>query len=413
MGDGFYIHYGLSDALTDFLMVNDYESEIINMDVNVDGLPLCKSSSKNVWPILCNVPGYPEVMLIGVYEGYSKPKNADEYLSEFVNEVKELAETGFAYKNKMYSVGIRCFIMDAPARSFVLGIKGHSGYYSCTRCLQKGEMVKNRVAFLKIGMDPHRDNNSFRSRSQPEHHNKKDLTVLEILSIDIVKQVGLDYMHIVCLGVVRTLLKSWVKKKGEQYSLTSWKIGELSSELKNLKKSCPYEFSRKSRSLDELDRFKATELRQFLLYYGPFVLKPILSEKRYEHFLNLSLAIRINSNCSLADIKMAQNLLIGFVIELSSLYDPCFMTCNFHYLLHIHEEAKSFGSIETISAFRFENYLQTIKKQVKKSNNAAAQIYNRHVEKSYTLKRKQKNADIIFGRQLSDNEELYSFLKTN
>jgi len=81
------------------------------------------------------------------------------------------------------------------------------------------------------------------------------------------------------------------------------------------------------------------------------------------------------------------------------------MTCNFHYLLHIHEE--------TISAFRFENYLQTIKKQVKKSNNAAAQIYNRHVEKSYTLKRKQKNADIIFGRQLSDNEELYSFLKTN
>jgi len=50
MGDGFYIHYGLSDALTDFLMVNDYESEIINMDVNVDGLPLCKSSSKNVWP---------------------------------------------------------------------------------------------------------------------------------------------------------------------------------------------------------------------------------------------------------------------------------------------------------------------------------------------------------------------------
>jgi len=102
---------------------------------------------------------------------------------------------------------------------------------------------------------------------------------------------------------------------------------------------------------------------------------------------------------------MAQNLLIGFVIEVSSLYDPCFMTCNFHYLLHIHEE--------TISAFRFENYLQTIKKQVKKSNNAAAQIYNRHVVKSYTLKRKQKNADIIFGRQLSDNEELYSFLKTN
>jgi len=33
MGDGFYTYYGLYDALTDFLMVNDYESEQKNIDL--------------------------------------------------------------------------------------------------------------------------------------------------------------------------------------------------------------------------------------------------------------------------------------------------------------------------------------------------------------------------------------------
>jgi len=56
----------------------------------------------------------------------------------------------------------------------------------------KRENSKQSSCFLEIGMHPFRDNNSFRSRSQPEHHNWKDLTILEVLSIDNVTQVGLD-----------------------------------------------------------------------------------------------------------------------------------------------------------------------------------------------------------------------------
>lgn len=131
---------------------------------------------------------------------------------------------------------------------------------------------------------------------QPEHHSKQTPSALELLDVDIISQCSLDYMHIVCLGVMRTLLNAWIKKRGEDFSLVSWKIDTLSKELVFNAKNIPKEFSRKPRSLKDLDRWKATELRQFLLYTGPFILKDIISPERYCHFLKLSLALRILLN---------------------------------------------------------------------------------------------------------------------
>lgn len=56
---GEYVHYGIEDALTDFLNNFDYSNPDIYLNLNVDGLPLFKSSRKQVWPIL-----------IMLYEGY-------------------------------------------------------------------------------------------------------------------------------------------------------------------------------------------------------------------------------------------------------------------------------------------------------------------------------------------------------
>lgn len=68
---------------------------------------------------------------------------------------------------------------------------------------------------------------------------------------------------------------------------------------KNIKFSCnltdfiPSEFARKSRSLTELARWKATELRTFLLYTRPVVLKNVLPTRMYDHFLIFHVAIKI------------------------------------------------------------------------------------------------------------------------
>lgn len=70
----------------------------------------------------------------------------------------------------------------------------------------------------------------------------------------------------------------------------------------------PSEFARKTRSFEEVIRFKATEVRQFLLYTGIVLLKGFLSEDAYTHFLKLSMAYRLLSSSATTN---EQNILIN------------------------------------------------------------------------------------------------------
>ena len=95
----------------------------------------------------------------------------------------------------------------------------------------------------------------------------------------MVTQFPIDYMHLVCLGVTRRLLLFW--RKGPLHCVIA------------------KEFARKPRSLCEIDRWKATELRQFLLYTGPVVLRGYVSDAVYSNFLLLHVAISILVNPTL------------------------------------------------------------------------------------------------------------------
>lgn len=131
----------------------------------------------------------------------------------------------------------------------------------------------------------------------------------------MISQVPVEYMHLVNLGVMKRLLHLWCKgKKNVRLEPISIKrISELSLEMR---KYIPKEFARKSRSLDDLDRWKATEFRLFLLYTGMVVLKDIIPRHLYEHFMCFSLAIRIlcgKSHHSPLNIDYARELLLYFV----------------------------------------------------------------------------------------------------
>lgn len=407
MDEGFYVNYGLKDTLTDFLLKTQYESDVLELDVNIDGLPLSKSSKLQIWPILINVVQTNYVMMVGAYEGNSKPSDRNAFLREFVHEMKELLSEGFTFQNRYFTIKLRTFICDAPARSFLLNIKSHTGYFSCIKCEQKGERINNKIIYPyeKCNL---RTDASFRNRTQIEHHHQSEPLLLECLNIDFVKQFILDYMHIVCLGVMKTLLKTWIKQRDKAHSLKKQDIESMSFNLISMKKCIPYEFIRKPRSFDELDRWKATELRQFLLYTGPLVLKNKLPPRFYEHFLKLSLAIRIllHETDAINNNKCAEKLLNAFVKQTEILYGKDFLTYNFHCLTHLHSDSLNFGSLENINAFKFENYLQILKKQVKLKRNVTTQLYNRAVERSqnssFTQYVQTTNIDNIFGKKLSD-----------
>jgi len=220
-----------------------------------------------------------------------------------------------------------------------------------------------------------RTNRNFRNRENEEHH--VSFSPFENLP-DMIDNFPLDYMHMICLGVMKRMLYLWIK--GNQKSrLCATDIERLSKDLVSLHKFIPVEFVRKPRGINELDRWKATEFRIFLLYIGPIVLKKYLNVDYFKHFCALHCAIRIlcHPKDCLHNNMYANELLIYFVKTFKILYGEDNIVYNVHNLIHICKDVKKYGSLDTFSAFPFENYMKALKKMLRKSEKPLSQINNR------------------------------------
>lgn len=162
------------------------------------------------------------------------------------------------------------------------------------------------------------------------------------------------------------------------------KINNISKKLKTLTYSIPSEFVKKPRSLWDYSHWKATEFRTFLLYAAPVVLKNIRSDM-YQHFLLLHTAMTVLvSEVHLQiplNIDVCHDLLIRFVEDFKTIYGREYMSHNVHNLLHFCNDVKKFGTLDKFSSFRFENYLSTVKKWIKKRHQPLEQIACRYSER--------------------------------
>jgi len=249
---GTYYHFGLLKPIKQILSFIKEKIDCIKVAVNIDGLPLTKSSQQQFWPILGSVIPNGNVFMIGLYHGNEKPQDANDFLKYFVHEAKEICENGINVNCQQIPCRIEALICDTPAKAFVLCVKGHSGYSSCTKCTTEGEYIGNRICFPQIDA-PLRSNEDFIEKIDDSYH-KSDTTcsLLNIPHFKPVSNVLLDYMHLVCLGIMRKLLNLWLH--GEvRYRLQYKAVDDISTRLiTQLKPSIPIEFSRKPRRLCEI-----------------------------------------------------------------------------------------------------------------------------------------------------------------
>ena len=122
--EGEYIYYGVKSSLEKILLEHLFLDEDIKLLISIDGLPLFKSSSMQ--PILILFHKFQPVP-VALYEGYLKP-NMNEFLREFVAEIKTLISSPAQILNKKYNIPIFCLTWDAPARSLLKGIIQHTAY---------------------------------------------------------------------------------------------------------------------------------------------------------------------------------------------------------------------------------------------------------------------------------------------
>lgn len=389
LSGGVYNHSGIESGIVSQMLGSPELQKLtsVSMQVNVDGLPLFKSSNSQFWPVLGLIEQFVGSVqqnklpfVVGIYYGKKKPTSL-HFLNPFVEEAQRLESEGVLFEGRRLPFKISTFICDAPARALIRNVKGHSGYYGCDKCVQKGIHYENRMTFPQTDASLRLDNAVHDELSDDSHQCGE--TPLALLSVGLVTQFPLDYMHLVCLGVTRKLLHLWLKgRRLTRFSPSM--IKELSRVLLTFTRHVPCEFNRKQRSMEDVERWKATEFRQFLLYTGPVSLKGIVPTQVYNNFMLLSVGITILLNVSLcAELAdYAHGILVLFVDHCSKLYGKQHVTYNMHGLVHLSQDAKMYGVLDNISCFPFENFLGCLKKMLRKPTQPLEQVVRRLSERS-------------------------------
>lgn len=396
---GEYYHFGIQKY---FLNCNNrkvLEMNEIILDIGIDGLPLFqKSSQLKLWPIIGAIAQQKNLplFLIGSYSGRSAPKSSCDFLKDFVDEVKLLQANGILVGTNEVSktFRIRLFSCDAPARAFISCTIGHTGKHGCSKCCQVGTKPHKSGIIYQTEICELRTDHSFKNRDHCHHHLSKFQSAkssLETIDIGMVSQIPIDPMHLFDLGVTRRILMKLFTNKSVGYRPNITKISE---DLLKYSSFVPAEFQRKPRSLNDLHYWKATEFRQFVLYTGIAALKDNVNDDIYYHFLTLHCAYRILScpRHSTTNIDSAQILLQNFVDNYSHIYGSDQITYNVHNLLHVSECVRQFGPADSFSAYKFENYMQSLKKKIRKPNCILQQLHNRIFEDNTHIPKNNSNS---------------------
>ena len=348
----------------------------LELSLNVDGLPLFNSSNACFCVVSCLVSCLNLVFPVLICYGSKKPSNFN-FFDCVVNELHDLILNGLKWNDLTILCRLKSVVCDAPARALVKSTKLCSGYFGCDKCELKGTYYDHKIVYLSSEVAPLRTDTSFRGQTNADHH-KEAVSPFCGLPIDMVKVFPIDYMHQQCLGVMRKLIQMWVGGP-RSVRISSHQIGQINEKLLHLRACIPSCFARKPRPISDIQHWKATELRQFLLYTGKVVMNNILSVEMYQNFLKLSVAmcILVSPELTKTHVTYANSLLSEFVVEMETIYGRSIMTYNVHSLLHIAGDAEYFNGLDNCSGFPFENYLQRLKNLVRSGNLPLAQVVKR------------------------------------
>jgi len=201
------------------MVEEQYNVDTLELLINIDGWPIVKSSNSSIWPILCSDTKFKTVFMISAYYRHEKPIDSNNmYLEQFVNEIVPLIQNGFKIpKNKLINIKMYGLICDAPAKSFVLCTKGHTGYYSCSNCIIKDSYINNRICFPLyttesevngdsdeiIDFSDLRTDLEFKNNDYADTYQHSISILNNIPQFGLISNVPLDYMHLVCLGAIK------------------------------------------------------------------------------------------------------------------------------------------------------------------------------------------------------------------
>jgi hypothetical protein len=140
--DGEFYYFGIENQIKrlNYKFLKDPSLHTIYLDVGIDGLSIFKASNYELWPILIAFSGKRKIppIIVAAYWGRGKPSSSEDFLKKFVDEINFLVEKGGIEIDEeshlVKKFEIHHFGCDAPAKSFIKRVQGHTGHHACNFC---------------------------------------------------------------------------------------------------------------------------------------------------------------------------------------------------------------------------------------------------------------------------------------
>lgn len=371
----------------------------LTLQWNTDGVQIFKSSRISLWPIQVAINNLPfrernhNIVLCGLWYG-SKPE-MNTFLEPFVEELNDLHSNGLQYIHPVSNeqVTIKAHVLlasvDSQARPMLQKLKTYRGIQGCSYCLHEGEersvgrgharVYRGDVGPLRTHQQHLQDTNTVIATNKVTN-GIRGASVLLLLSVfNIISSFVPDYLHCLCLGVVKTTVSWWLQgsNKDETFYLGSpQKMRLIDDVLLSIKP--PTEITRTPRSISQWKIWKASEWKNFLLYYSiPCLLNAGMPKKYVEHWFLLvsSMHLLLKEKIRPTDLVNAGKSLREFVLTMEEVYNaPQLMKFNLHLLLHFIKSIKDFAALWAVSCFPYEHYNGVLAKMFRSSQAVPQQI---------------------------------------
>lgn len=353
-------------------LITDNCIPLLTICVNADGVTTFKSSSKSTYPVMVvpneicpSLRGFSIIVPLIFIATKSIPF-CQEILTILVNELKSLEEDGVKWaigpeRNETTFVYTYTLCLDAPVKSKLLKIPGHSSKTGCPEANCRGVWVPKGKSGAVVYPDPEC------GLQRSSEGSKSVFTNIPALKETLHQATSLDSLHGIYIGSSKYITNQifFVASDATERKLKERRV-LVADNL--LSKISPPSFIERFRLLGtESVHFKAHEWRNFLFYYSMPIMLELCNEGLIQkglvsHWFNLVLAISLlnQEEISSSDIEIASEAIKEFVGSMSRYYGDGCCTYNIHLLLHLPSKVAYLGPLWATSMFKFESYNRTI-----------------------------------------------------
>ena len=318
-----------------------------SFSMNVDGMKVSNSSNASAWPILLTINELPpharkkHMLLGGIWV-----ENFYPYLNRFlmptISELRSLYKTGISWKPDGNSEITSRFVtlirpVDSFARASLLSMtQFNAGEFGCTFCYSKGEVNASTRTYPIENNAPSRTDNEIRYMIEAHESQNKVRGVkgvssfIKLKGFDLSRGVIVDSMHNIFLGVIKQHTELLLSGR----AIDPWYRGSLRSKAiinRRLKKiKIPSRISRYPRNIEDCKNWKASEWRNWLLYYSIFCLKDIIRQQDLDHLKLLSEAAFLlhKSSITTDNLHTARDLFYRYIHKFQETFGKKKMTYN-------------------------------------------------------------------------------------